>query len=701
MNRVPPGLPVLFAATAWFAGPLSAQEPDSIPAQEQAREGIAPAIGECTLRWRPLEADTRSFTNRDVIGDHVTYLSGRYLWTCGSATMEADSAIKRDGPQQVELIGRVVYEDTIRTLQSDRLLYFQLSDFVIAEENVELERLVDGSTLSGPRVEFLRAVSGVDAFTTAPGRPTVTFYPQEGESREPFVVEADLAIFAGEDEARFQGDAVIARSDFDARADTAFLTREDGVGLMWGEPWIEAEGIRLEGDTIRFTSENQELETVQALGGGHAAGENFEVTSATIDIELDDREVRHVWAHGEGRGEAVSGSHQLHGDSLHFVMYRSQIDTAYAYGEAIAIQRDTTFVAADAEDAPEGAAGEEVAGGDSTAVRPDTLAGPTEPEPGVAPRDSAAAAEEEAAAGEEAAEVEAEAAPAAAETEPEAEAAPETGTEPDPAAAETNPEAEADPEGGAEPEAEADPEAAPTEDAGAGTDPEASDTAQEASEEAADPESGTDEGPELALDGSMNWARADTLVAVFERPDDAAADSVAGAEPAMSGLILAGGASALYRMVRDSAATARPSRNYLIGTRIQVNFEDGEPLGVVGEDAIGVYLEPREVFGETPQEESPADSTDVEGEMPADSTSAGDAEGALPDDSTRVAPDTAATPPDTASTPPDTSSAPPDTLRGGGRPAATPFAALPNPAPPARPLRFAPNAAAHRVRRIW
>ncbi|WP_419948687.1 hypothetical protein [Candidatus Palauibacter sp.] len=624
------GLAGLLAATAWFAGPLSAQEPDSIPAQEETREGIAPAIGECTLRWRPLEENTRSFTNRDVVGDHVTYLSGRYLWTCGSATMEADSAVKRDGPQQVELLGRVVYEDTIRTLKSDRLLYFQPSDFVIAEENVELERLIDGSTLSGPRVEFLRAVSGVDAFTTAPGRPTVTFYPQEGESREPFVIEADLAIFAGEDEARFQGDAVIARSDFDARADTAFLTREDGVGLMWGEPWIEAEGIRLEGDTIRFTSENEALETVQAVRGGYAAGENFEVRSEAIDIELDDQEVRHVWAHGEGRGEATSGSHELHGDSLHFVMYRSRIDTAYAYGEAIAIQRDTTFVAADAE----AAAGDEAAE-DSTAVRPDTLAGPTEPESGAVPRDSAAAVEEEA--------------------------------------------------------------AVEQAEAGAGADPAAGETDEEAPEEAEDPESGTDEGPELALDGSMNWARGDTLIAMFERPDEAVADSVAGAEPAMSSLVLAGDASALYRMVRDSTATARPSRNYLVGTRIQVNFEDGEPLGVVGEHAIGVYLEPREVFGETAQDEAPADST-----------SAGEVEGTLPDDSTRVAPDTVSTPPDTAaappdtsSAPPDTSSAPPDTLRAGGDPSATPFAVLPHHVPPGRPAPFAPDTAAHRARRAW
>ena len=598
------GLASLLAAPVWLAGVLHAQEPDSVP----AREGIAPAVGECILRWRPLESDTRSVTNRDVVGEHVTYLSGRYLWTCGSATMQADSAIKRDGPHQVELFGRVVYEDTIRTLRSDRLLYFQLSDFVIAEENVALERLADGSTLTGPRVEFLRAVSGVDAFTTAPGRPTVLFYPEQGESREPFVVEADAVVFAGENEARFAGNAVITRSDLNARADTAYLTREDGVGLLWGEPWIEAEGIRLEGDTIRFRSEREELQAVHALGGGYASGENFDVRAEAIDIALDNREVEDVWAYGEGVGEATSGSHVLYGDSLHFAMYRSQIDTVYAVGEAVAIQRDTAFEALDVT----GESGEE--------------AGETDAEPG------------------------------------------EEGESDEPG------------EGGEEGEAE----------------------------EEADPED--DEGPELALDGSMNWARADTLVGVFERPEPVAADpaavgatgavdSVAAAEPAMSRLELLGGASALYRMVRDSIATSRPSRNYLVGTRIGVHFEDGQPVAVTGEHAIGVYLEPREVFGEEVGGEDPSDSTEVVDAAAADST-AGETPAGTADDSTGVRPDTLSAPPDTSSAPPDTLAALRDTLPRAGWGAVTPIAVLPVRRPPGREARRAPAVPAYRSRRI-
>ncbi|WP_420441080.1 hypothetical protein [Candidatus Palauibacter sp.] len=567
------------AVATWLAGPLVAQEPEA---------GVGSALNRCNLRWSPLEADTRSVTNRDVAGAHVTHLSGRYLWTCGTATMEADSAIKRDGPRQVELLGAVVYADSIRTLKSERLLYFQLSDFIIAEENVELVRLTDRSTLIGPRVEFLRALAGIDAVTTAPGRPTVTFYPTNTESPEPFTVESELAIFAGEDEARFYGDAVIVRSDLNAQADSAMLTRADGLGVLWGEPWIEAEGIRLEGDSIRFVSQNEELEKIHAVGDGYASGERFEVAAELIDIDLANREVEQVQAHGEGVSRALSGSHELRGDSIHFVMYGSQIDTAYAVGGAVAVQRDSSWIVPLAQ---------EWAIADSTATD-STVADSTA-------ADSTAAAQQ----------------------------APDA--------------------------------PAPTDSAGVSADTTAG-TAADATADSAEAEA-EDDGPaeiELATDGSANWGRGDTLIAVFERSAAPVADSASAPDPFMRQLVLGGNASALYRMVRDSTTSARPSLNYLVARRIQVDFEAGEPTVVEGEHAIGAFLEPREAFG-TP---SPADSAAADSATVADSAAAvaDSAEAAAAGDSLGALPDTSGVRPDSTTTRPDTVGAPPDTVRRPG-----------------------------------
>lgn len=609
-----PGCLVVSAA---LTGPLVAQEPDP---------GVGSALERCSLRWTPLEADTRSVTNRDVTGAHVTVLSGRYLWTCGTATMEADSAIKRDGPRQVELLGAVVYEDSIRTLQSERLLYFQLSDFIIAEENVELVRLTDRSTLIGPRVEFLRAVSGVDAVTTAPDRPMVTFYPTNTESPEPFLIESDVAIFAGEDEARFYGDAVIDRTDLSARADSAILTRTDGLGLLWGESWIEGEGIRMEGDSIRFVSENQELEEIHAIGDGFVSGERFEVEAELIDIDLSNREVEQVQAHGEGVSRALSGGHELWGDSIRFAMFAGQIDTAYAIGDAVAIQRDSSWVP---PPAPEPATADSTAA-DSTAV--DSTA--TDPPAS----DSTAAAQDT----------------AAALTPTDSAAAQDTAVAPVPT----------DSAGAAPADSAATP--APADSAAAGAD--TTEVAAEEDGSAEGDEPAEDEEPEeieLPTDGSANWARGDTLVAMFERSETAVADPALAPDPFMRQLVVDGNASAFYRMVRDSTTSARPSLNYIVARRLQVDFDAGEPTGVEGEHAIGAFLEPRETFG-TP---SPADSAAAaDSAAVADSTgaaAAGDSLG-VPLDTSDVRPDSTAVA-DSTTAPPDTAAAPPDTLRRRGR----------------------------------
>ncbi len=139
--------------------------------------------------------------------------------------------------------------------------------------------------------------------------------------------------------------------------------------------------------------------------------------------------------------------------------------------------------------------------------------------------------------------------------------------------------------------------------------------------------------PAPSVDGRSNWVRGDTLIAIFERdslavrdsaqarpgvgdrgagppapadssgivpplpPTDSLSPAVApdtASDPLMKRLIAIGHASSFYAQVRDSSQTNRPSRNYMIGKRIDVFFSDGEPQTVKGVEAIGIYLEPEE-----------------------------------------------------------------------------------------------------------
>jgi hypothetical protein len=100
------------------------------------------------------------------------------------------------------------------------------------------------------------------------------------------------------------------------------------------------------------------------------------------------------------------------------------------------------------------------------------------------------------------------------------------------------------------------------------------------------------EEPVLGLDPGSNWMTGDTIRAYFTAPLDSL-PSAGTSDPTPERLTAAGGARSFYASVRDSTRSEDPSRNYLLGTRIEVRFVGGEPAEVIASDAIGIYLEPQ------------------------------------------------------------------------------------------------------------
>jgi lipopolysaccharide export system protein LptA len=103
--------------------------------------------------------------------------------------------------------------------------------------------------------------------------------------------------------------------------------------------------------------------------------------------------------------------------------------------------------------------------------------------------------------------------------------------------------------------------------------------------------------PELGIAPGASWIAGDTVRAWFEPDDQALPDAAreAGSEPGSARirrLRAVGAARSFYAAVRDSTRSLDPSRNYLLGSEIEINFEAGEPSTLSGIDAIGVFLEP-------------------------------------------------------------------------------------------------------------
>jgi hypothetical protein len=103
--------------------------------------------------------------------------------------------------------------------------------------------------------------------------------------------------------------------------------------------------------------------------------------------------------------------------------------------------------------------------------------------------------------------------------------------------------------------------------------------------------------PEFSTAPGSSWIAGDTVKAWFEPDDELISGSVADgkSEPGnarIRRLRAVGDARSFYSAVRDSTRSLDPSRNYLLGSEIEIDFEGGEASTLSGVDAIGVFLEP-------------------------------------------------------------------------------------------------------------
>jgi len=384
-------------------------------------------------------------------GRYAMHLGGGLvIGRCGDASMTGDSAIHLEHVAEARMIGSVRYRDTTRVLDADRVTYFGLSDRVVAEGDVRLERLGSGATLEGPLVEFLRTPFR-GSRTIATGRPHMTL-PTGGPGAEPFLVDSDVAEFQGEERALARGNVEIHRSDLDATADSARFDA-DGLGVLYGRPIIRGEGFELTGDSVLARFAEDELRVVRSFGGAVATGQDFELQADLVTAEIKAGEVERLWAFGEGRSIGASGRFQLSGDSIEFSFTAGRLDSIASVGSAASVETEPHVAGVRMIEAAKG------------------------------------------------------------------------------------------------------------------------------------------------LSPGANWLTGDTIRAFFSVAPSDSIRPPADADPTPERLTALGSARSFYASVRDSTRSEFPSRNYLLGNRIEVLFISGEPSEVIAKDAIGIYLEPGEEGG--------------------------------------------------------------------------------------------------------
>jgi hypothetical protein len=147
----------------------------------------------------------------------------------------------------VQFLGNVKYEDTTITMTATNGTYFKQGERWEARGDVVMQNLESGSTLTGPSLDYYRALKGTrDTLEMyAVGRPRINFVPQDstGKAEEPYVINADRVRMKGNDRMWGAGRVTIDRSDFAATSDSMRLDTGAGTdGTLLGSPVLRGLG---------------------------------------------------------------------------------------------------------------------------------------------------------------------------------------------------------------------------------------------------------------------------------------------------------------------------------------------------------------------------------------------------------------------------------------------------------------------------
>lgn len=285
---------------------------------------------------------------------------GVYAHCIGTATrMRADSVEWFSMRDRVDLFGAVHFEDSAVTLDADRATYFLSTERLEAYQNVRLENLETGSVLTGPMLNYERAVPGLRDTTElfARGRPTVEYRDAGQPDQEPYSIIGNQVRLRGNDQAWAGGSVTIDRSDFHAKGDSAELDLGADRGDLLGHARVEggdSAAYVVGGDEVGFTLENGALNWVQARASAEAESADWRVVADTIEFFLEDERIRGGIAWGDQRRPMASSSFQtIVADSLAIDTPDQVLEQVRGFGMARAtsvrdsVDTDSDWVAGD------------------------------------------------------------------------------------------------------------------------------------------------------------------------------------------------------------------------------------------------------------------------------------------------------------------------------------------------------------------
>lgn len=280
----------------------------------------------------------------------VDFLGGGVTLRCdGGTTIRSDSAVNTSINNRLEFIGRVRYADTLRTLRSDYLQYLGQQRLIIANNNVVLTDLRNGSRLEGPFLSYYLATETrpEEILQMPQGRPRATLVrasAQDSARSDTTIVDANTIEIIGENRFTGRGNVEIKRGDVEASGGQVVFQEQSNVLTLTQGARVETEQYTMLGDTIiaRGDDAGGDFSEIDSRLGAQLRSEDLDVTGLGIRVFLADGQVDRLSAVGDTarvtRATALSPDFRLEADSIEAVAPAQVLETVRAFGGALGVR---------------------------------------------------------------------------------------------------------------------------------------------------------------------------------------------------------------------------------------------------------------------------------------------------------------------------------------------------------------------------
>lgn len=338
MRRLFSLLPALLVAVASIPSPGVAQGLVctllSVPQAREAVRDIASADGE-------------TFT-----------VSGPARFRCADGTIvQADSVISNMRRGDLQLIGNVSYQDSVKTLTSDWLNYLDRQGVVFARGNVVLTDREAGSVVRGEELAYRQeSEDRPESFTVVEGgRPHATIFLRDTTAVEPPPAVPPPELLPFDPTPSIFNDIVpdsepdTANAPLEVVADRLEITGESYFVALGGAE-LERGAIRGSGDEARF---NHIEELLLLIGNAHLYDDEIDLKGARIEARMDEETLTDILADEEAT--LVAEDLTVEAPFLHLLFAEGKLDRMIAKGDTVRIPEK---VVTEVEEQPEGEEGE-------------------------------------------------------------------------------------------------------------------------------------------------------------------------------------------------------------------------------------------------------------------------------------------------------------------------------------------------------